>query len=638
MSEAAASRLGVGIDVLVPPFVPAPFGGDPEIQAYQGFYSLYWLIPGAPPTYLRITGEAGGVIPAYSKYDRNNQLVQNASVQGYPAYHDLTPIYDLVYWQVGNVVYTVESHNLAGDDSLSLANSLMVMSPPVTEEPVSQEEPGAGEGTGAGQQVEATLTAPSSVPAGSVASIQMNGMPEAYLVTGGGYFLATGEVGTYIGAGAAVDWQAPTFGSDTVVTFSLYELSTDRYLTAVETIVEAAAAPTEDALEVDLQCPARASIEKQARILVTGTGFLTVAATDGLFPAESPNTDFRSDAPGNTTLGGTMPTLAAVALSWLAPSTPMTVDMTVSDAAGTVLDACVIEVVLEEVTGDLGPDSSDSTNTMGDGTGILDVKPEVVARVIANPIGFAGDASGGPEANGPDYGLVVETAENSEDSGTVSSAGSGSGSAGQGNQGLSTHELGPVSGPNGMVAQLMSVEGGTLACPAGATAVVPPGAIPGEATVTISPVADTKIPPVEGVTVVPGTAFDLTFSGPDGRSIDGLERPISLTIALKSASSDRGAKIFRVDGASLMPMELTHADSGSVSTEITNYGRVVVGIPDPVVASAATMDLNLFLIGGFGALALVSAGLLFSRGLQRKKPRMIPTRRPAQSRVRVRYR
>ena len=63
----------------------------PDVTADEGYYSLYWVVPGSPPTFLQITGEVGGTIPDYSKHDRNNQLVQNAEVQGQPAYHDLTP-------------------------------------------------------------------------------------------------------------------------------------------------------------------------------------------------------------------------------------------------------------------------------------------------------------------------------------------------------------------------------------------------------------------------------------------------------------------------------------------------------------------------------------------------------------------
>ena len=89
--------------------IPGPFSGVPQITASGGYYSLYWFIGGGNPTLLQITGTAGGSIPAYSKYDRNVELVPNATVNGVTAYHDLTPIYDLIYWQIGNVVYSVET-------------------------------------------------------------------------------------------------------------------------------------------------------------------------------------------------------------------------------------------------------------------------------------------------------------------------------------------------------------------------------------------------------------------------------------------------------------------------------------------------------------------------------------------------
>ena len=127
LSPGTAAQLDVGIAVQLPELVPAPFAGEPAIEASNGYYSLYWLIPGAPPTYLQITGEAGGTIPDYSAYDRNVELKQNAEVQGFPAYHDLTPVYDLVYWQVNNVVYSVESEGLTDTDSVSLANNLAVL-------------------------------------------------------------------------------------------------------------------------------------------------------------------------------------------------------------------------------------------------------------------------------------------------------------------------------------------------------------------------------------------------------------------------------------------------------------------------------------------------------------------------------
>ena len=180
-SSDTAARLNVGIDVLVPSYVPEPFGGEPEVQASDGYYSLYWFIPGAPPTYLRITGTAGGEIPAYSYYDRNVQLEQNDSVMGYPAWHDDTPIYDLVYWQVGNVVYTVESHNLVSDTTMGIANSLMSLVIPDTGGETTGGEPDGGNRSGrdardgfdrGGPQVSA-IGAPATVSSGEIAGISV---------------------------------------------------------------------------------------------------------------------------------------------------------------------------------------------------------------------------------------------------------------------------------------------------------------------------------------------------------------------------------------------------------------------------------------------------------------------------------
>ena len=62
MSESTARQLDLGFDVLVPKSVPAPFAGEPSIQVGDDSYSLYWMVPGTPPTFLQITGEVGGEI------------------------------------------------------------------------------------------------------------------------------------------------------------------------------------------------------------------------------------------------------------------------------------------------------------------------------------------------------------------------------------------------------------------------------------------------------------------------------------------------------------------------------------------------------------------------------------------------
>jgi hypothetical protein len=637
MSQETASRLAVGIDVYVPPYVPGPFGGEPEVQAYDGYYSLYWLIPGAPPTFLHVTGEYGGVIPDFSYYDRNIQLEQNATVLGYPAYHDLSPIYDIVYWAIGDVVYTVESHNLTADDSLSLANALMYMAPP---EPSGGEETG-GEETG-GEEPETervfTLGVPASVQSGEVAAIGVDGEGDVLLTAQDGYFHATGENTVVVSGGTSVDWEAPYYESDTTLYFYVYDLESGEELTSASTALEGYLSEGE-VVVADVQCPPEATGGKQARIAVTGNGTIILSATDGSWPAESPNTDFQPDAEGGTVLVGTLADQASATLSWLAPPTTGTVYITVLDLNETVLDECGIEVVSTSVSGDLGAPALSSGGPLvsGDGTGVLEVDQSVVLRAIANPTGFAGDASGGPEANGPDYGLVAQqeteqTAQEEDDQETLSTA---STSDDSGADTIDETELGPSTGADGMVAIGMNRNGGSLENAEGAKVVVPPGALSDQTTVMITPVEDHELPEVGNVTLVPGTAFDVSFSEADGRSVGELSAPATLTLSVKSAISGQGARIYRVDGTTLEPMPLVADNAGSVTTEITEHSRFVIGVPVATVAGT-TETFNPFIVGGLAILALLSAGLLISRGVQRRKTRIIPVRRPAPSRVRYR--
>lgn len=151
MSPEMASRLDIGMDVLVPSWIPAPFTGvQPSVSASPGYYQLYWMVGGGAPTFLYIEGVAGGSLPAGSPADLNKQLSINASVQGWQAIHDIgipaggsTPIYDQVWWIANGVLYTVSSNNMTGSDSLSLANSLVVLQPPASQAPPPVEAPPA---------------------------------------------------------------------------------------------------------------------------------------------------------------------------------------------------------------------------------------------------------------------------------------------------------------------------------------------------------------------------------------------------------------------------------------------------------------------------------------------------------------
>jgi hypothetical protein len=146
MSSDTASYLGsVGMDVMVPSWIPAPFEGvAPDVYAGDGSYSLYWLGGGDVPTFLHITGVVGAAFPDGSKADLNIPLSVNTSVQGWPAIQDFgipagseTPIYDQVWWIADGVRYSVESNNI-GAASMTIANSMVYLEAPapVVEEPV----------------------------------------------------------------------------------------------------------------------------------------------------------------------------------------------------------------------------------------------------------------------------------------------------------------------------------------------------------------------------------------------------------------------------------------------------------------------------------------------------------------------
>jgi hypothetical protein len=96
---------------------------------------------GGEPTFLQVTGVGGGGLPAGSPYDLNIELTINASVNGFGAIHDVTPIYDAVWWIQGGVLYSVQSRNMTGTDSLSLAQSLVEFVPPAAPEPTSPPPP-----------------------------------------------------------------------------------------------------------------------------------------------------------------------------------------------------------------------------------------------------------------------------------------------------------------------------------------------------------------------------------------------------------------------------------------------------------------------------------------------------------------
>ncbi|HEY7035881.1 MAG TPA: hypothetical protein VH482_31390 [Thermomicrobiales bacterium] len=645
MSAETAQQLDLGFDVLVPADVPSPFDGEPAVEAYDGYYQLYWLIAGAPPTYLLISGEVGGTIPDFSYYDRNVQLEVNADVQGTPAYHDLTPIYDRVYWQVGDVVYTVDSHNLDSTDSLTLANSLFPLggTPPTDTGNGTGGGPDTGNDTGGNntgnqggngtQSPQAALDVSGTVGSGETLSVSVSGVADATLSADAGAFASNGE-STLQGVGdGSYDWQAPAPDAEQTVTFTLADGDSGETLATAQTVVQAAP-PTAVPTEATLKCPVLATAGKEATISVAGSGTVTVDASDGTFPAESPNTDFAPDADGSDVLNGTLPEKGTVSLTWLAPDAEMTAYFFVYDADGNTIADCGTDVTFDEVaTGDATPTATATpkrSGPPGDGTQLGKRFDAVVTQVLAYKSPPTGDATGAPKA-----AEVPPTAEAPPDAtATPTPAPTKTPKP----TATATATLAPVSLSEGGVAQTIGPGGGELQCPlaSGATLSIPAGALKEPSWVTIRPLGDREVPTSSSVTLVDGTAYDVTVALANGESVDKLAAPATLTISVPKRSTDRRLMLYRVSGTRLEPLSGVKVEGDTISAQLSNASKVVAGLPAPSAPAATTRDPMPFILAALGIVVALMAVFAVAGVVLRRRPRTVTPRRGIPSRARVR--
>lgn len=400
MTPEQAQLLDLGFPVLIPSWIPSPFGPEPyTIEGYRGYYRLYWLITGGDPTFFEIVGIVGGDIPDYSSYDRNNQLVVNAEVRGYPAYHDLTPIYDWVWWQEGDVVYYVNSRGFTDVSAVDVANSLIELVPPA---PV------------------ADLYAPVSVEAGQVGIVQPVGVTDATLVADAGTFLATGTA-EYVGVGESeVEWVAPSVETDTVVTFSLLDSASGALLASAQTTVVGVPAPP----TFDIACPGVVDAGETASITVYGGGTVFVEVSAGSWPVAPPNTDYDPNTNG-AIVTMTMPESGVATLVWQAPSSAQTAGVYVSGPSGMTVAECSITVQdVAQPTATVAPETPVATATTSPETPPATRTPggpaaaatatlapgqptptrSATGAVTATPTGTRAAGPSGDEENGADDG------------------------------------------------------------------------------------------------------------------------------------------------------------------------------------------------------------------------------------------
>lgn len=608
LSAGTASRLDLGFDVLVPGDVPAPFGGEPAVDASDGFYSLYWLIPGAPPTYLLISGEAGGAIPDFSYYDRNVQLEINADVRGTPAYHDLTPIYDKVYWETGGIVYTVDSHNMEGTDSLSLANRLFPLGPV------------GGDTGGDDQSAEPAVNAPGNVQSGETTSIGVGGVANATITADAGVFTQSEDASLTRISDGSYEWQAPATDTDLTVTFTLTDLDSGDALASAETTVLGTGV-SDQAATATISCPELATAARTTRISLTGSGTLTVDASDGTFPAESPNTDFAPAADGSDAMTGNLPADGAVSISWLAPEIEMTAYIFVYNQNGDSIAECGIGVTYEEIAVDV-PEPTATPKPVhrgppGDGTTLDGKFDAVVDQVLA----FRGTPTGNAQTE------LAQNVPTPSPAATVKPKATAE----------PTATLAPQTSEDGMVAQTIGPEGGALNCPHGSGALlsIPAQALSEPSTVIIKPVPDTKMPTSSRVSWVSGTAFDITIASANGESVTKLLAPATLNITLPADAIKAGVTLYRVVGARFEPLDNVTIQGNTVSGQFTNFSRVVAGTTTQTV-SGTTRDPTPFILAALGF--VISLVVIFAIGtaLVRRRPRAVTPRRVVHGRARIR--
>ena len=665
ISESSAASLAVGIDVLVPSDPPEPFSGEPSISASDGYYNLYWLISGSPPTFLSITGEAGGTIPDYSKYDRNVQLTVNASVNGYDAYHDLTPIYDLVYWQVGGVVYSVESRNMTGSDSLSLANSLESLIIPATEAPTdvpapeptvpveSGNDPASGnasdgsgnasDGNGSnsssasgnasngstapeldGNASNATstdggpsLSAPSTVEPGGAVLVTVSGSNGSTLQVDAGVFTATDRDSIINVADTDVQWEAPSPDSDETVTFQLVNGGNGDVLATAQTLV------TNDANRA-LVCPASADSSKDQTLTLRGAGVLTLKTDMGTFPANGINADFSANG-GGTTLSGTMPAAGEIKLDWNAPArkTDGVANITVTDENGDAVAACAIAVAKTAPKPTATPKPAKSVSTQkSDGTDLFVTGPGAVKpepRVVSlKPAGAVDDGSGILAAVTPGPGATPTPAPTATAAAPKKTATPSV---------KPTATLAPTLDTSGMVSQVIGPDGGQLSCPTGATITIPAGALAQQATVTLRPVSNSKLPARTSVDLLPGTGFDITLAAMDGKAIDGLKKPARFSIALASDKWRSGTTLYSVSGFEMVPLNNVTLSGDSVSAPVQSQSRYVAGVPVQAANSAKRSMAKLVMAGAALVFVLSVSALAFKLWFGRKTTMTVGSRR-----------
>jgi hypothetical protein len=620
MPAEMVDQLAVGIDVLVPLAIPAPFSGIPQVSASSGYYSLYWFVGGGEPTLLQITGTAGGEIPAYSKYDRNVQLEANASVNGVTAYHDFTPIYDLIYWQVGNVVYSVESQH-SSVDSLSLANGLALLEAPAASSPLT-----------------ATVLSPDQITAGAIGTVTVSASGDATLSTDVGHFTATGEATISVSGDVSVDWQSPPLTEPVTATFQVIDPSSGSVVASTPTQILVAEEPTFESAttaEWGINCPANGVEGETITITAQGPKRATLSASDGSFSGGGQaivvnlegalDLDYTLPSAGPSSVlltlsdGESAVATCEIAVAQEGDSEPAATRTELPDGVfpGDGTDMSIPsgkEPTLPSGFGTPTPAATVAPGSLeGDGTGIIEASNVTPPAVPPTPTPTRtpkpGEPTWTPVPTNPPAPTLTPTPENP------------------------IPTMVPQVGPDGrLVALEIGPAGGQLDSTFGVQVVVPEGTFNDVTSVTVQPVPDSQVPLQTAVRLVPDSAFDISFAQMNGRGIDLGDKNAIVRIDLGERWAD-GASVFQLVDGQANQLSGVSASGTVLELKISEPMRLVAGVPTQQAAAGSRSLVPFVIVALVAVIVLIVAGSVLVSLRGRRTP-TVGTRRRSGSRNR----
>jgi hypothetical protein len=186
----------------------------------------------------------------------------------------------------------------------------------------------------------------------------------------------------------------------------------------------------------------------------------------------------------------------------------------------------------------------------------------------------------------------------------------------------------PLTGPEGMVAQVIGTEGGQLSHPAGATIIIPAGALEDDSTVTIMSIEDSNLPVSDRVDFVPQTGFDIAIADATGRPIETLAIPATLKVTLSPNQWRRGTVLYWINESKPEVLSDVQFTDASISAPLDHFSRFVAGVP---ITGSEGSNWLMYLIAAVVALVIVGVCYGFFSASRRRRtlsvgPRRVPAR------------